>query len=116
MKIRIPQFAFVLSILFVFFGSNRTFASHVTGSDFTYKCTSTPGLYEITARVYRDCAGVPLCSNCPTSLSPSCTIQLTVGGVVQMEVVRQMKVAQQMKVVRQMKAQLVQILPQESPK
>lgn len=80
MKIRIPQFAFALSILFVFFGSNRTFASHVTGSDFTYKCTSTPGLYEITARVYRDCAGVPLCSNCPTSLSPSCTIQLTVGG------------------------------------
>ena len=40
-------------------------ASHVVGSDISYACTSTPGVFDVTVIIYRDCSGVPLCSGTP---------------------------------------------------
>ncbi|OYU96355.1 MAG: hypothetical protein CFE21_08130 [Bacteroidetes bacterium B1(2017)] len=55
-------------------------ASHNTGGEIYYSCTGTPGVYNITVKLYRDCGGVQLCSNCPTSLSPSCALTLNITG------------------------------------
>ncbi len=38
-------------------------ASHIIGSDISYKCTSTPGIFEITLVLYRNCDAASLCSN-----------------------------------------------------
>jgi large repetitive protein len=38
-------------------------ASHVIGAEITYKCTATPGIFEVTLILYRDCFGVTLCPN-----------------------------------------------------
>jgi hypothetical protein len=67
------SFAFLL-----FLGYTK--ASHIVGSDISYKCTSTPGVFNVTVKLYRDCGGIQLCANCPTSLSPSCTIPINITG------------------------------------
>ncbi|MCF8253766.1 MAG: T9SS type A sorting domain-containing protein [Bacteroidia bacterium] len=69
-----------LVFCFSFFGLNQSFGAHQIGSDFSYECTSTPGIYNVTAKIYRDCAGVQLCPNCPTALSSTCSISLTISG------------------------------------
>ncbi|MES2560548.1 MAG: hypothetical protein V4590_12460, partial [Bacteroidota bacterium] len=59
-------------------------ASHVVGSDITYKCTSTPGVFEITLVFYRACDGIALnqsanftgCLSCSTA----CTTSLQLFG------------------------------------
>ena len=48
-------------------------ASHLVGSDISYKCTSTPNVYTVTMKIYRDCAGIPLCSGC-TNAIPNGTV------------------------------------------
>jgi gliding motility-associated-like protein len=54
-------------------------ASHVVGSDITYKCTATPGIWEITCVLYRDCNGIPI-SNCTGGCGSSCTVSVQMFG------------------------------------
>jgi hypothetical protein len=73
---------FTTFVLLMFLGSyvQEAKASHVVGSDIAYSCTTTPGVYRVQFKVYRDCQGVQLCANCPTSLSPSCGIPIVLTG------------------------------------
>ncbi|MES2560696.1 MAG: hypothetical protein V4590_13205, partial [Bacteroidota bacterium] len=53
-------------------------ASHVVGSDVTYKCTSTPGVFEVTLVLYRNCdGGATLCAN---TCGAACTQTMNVNG------------------------------------
>jgi PKD repeat protein len=54
-----------LCIAFLFLSFNA-FSSHLIGADITYKCTTTPGVFEVTLVVFRDCAGIAICTggNC----------------------------------------------------
>ncbi|MES2728304.1 MAG: hypothetical protein V4643_14445, partial [Bacteroidota bacterium] len=71
------KFALLLSSLFFLFGTKTTFADHIVGSDLSYQCTSTPGVYKILLKVYRDCAGAPFCYTCdvpvPNGNTSGCT-------------------------------------------
>lgn len=78
MKTKLHQFTLAFSLLLFFFGSNQSMATHIIGTDFSYKCTGTAGVYEVIAKIYRDCSGVPIC-NCPIS-TPNCPIQLNISG------------------------------------
>jgi hypothetical protein len=53
---------------------------NIIGSELFYTCTSTPNVYQVTAKVYRDCSAPQLCANCPVSLSPSCGINIGIFG------------------------------------
>ncbi len=55
-------------------------ANHISGSEITYYCTGVPGIYDVYLKVYRDCQGVQLCANCPSGLSPSCQLPLSIKG------------------------------------
>lgn len=55
-------------------------ANHEIGSQITYSCTSTPGVYSVTFKLYRDCHGVQVCASCPSSLSVGCIKGLTITG------------------------------------
>ncbi|AMS27805.1 hypothetical protein AEM51_13030 [Bacteroidetes bacterium UKL13-3] len=52
-------------------------ADHVVGSDITYKCTSTPGVFEVTFVFYRACTGIPVC---PQTCGAACTRTLQIFG------------------------------------
>jgi hypothetical protein len=54
-------------------------ASHVIGSDISYRCTSTPGIMELTLVIYRDCNGIPF-SNCIGGCGSICSINLQMEG------------------------------------
>jgi hypothetical protein len=55
-------------------------ASHVVGSDASYACISNR-VYQVTAKIYRDCAGIQLCFGCQTGTSPvPCSQQVTITG------------------------------------
>ncbi|MCU0443168.1 MAG: hypothetical protein MUE96_12280, partial [Bacteroidia bacterium] len=67
-------------LLFISTSAN---ADHVVGSDISWKCTTTPGVFEVTLVIFRDCQGIPLCfgggcgSGCSQSMNlrgadPSC--------------------------------------------
>jgi hypothetical protein len=56
---------------------NQASASHVVGSDITYKCTSTPGIFEVTLVIYRDCSGATLC---PTTCGAACQQTMQIQG------------------------------------
>ena len=72
------KFAFVLALFLPVFSVK---ASHVVGSEMTYQCTGTPGVYNVTVKLYRDCQGAAqICISCPTSLSPTCSIPLNITG------------------------------------
>ena len=60
-KLLLFVFIFVSTIVF-----NQAKATHVMGSDITYKCLGN-GKYEVTVTVYRDCNGVSL-SNSPLNV------------------------------------------------
>jgi PKD repeat protein len=64
---------FILS-LFTFSAAK---ADHAMGSDITYKCTSTPGMFEITYTFYRSCTGIPVCSG---GCGSACTRTLQLKG------------------------------------
>lgn len=57
-------------------------AAQIAGSELTYSCTDTVGVYKITLKVYRDCSTAQLCSNCPVNLNASCSQQVTIYGSV----------------------------------
>ena len=68
-------------ILFVFtLFHQRVSGSHIVGSDVSYQCTGTPGVYSVNFKLYRDCGGIQLCPNCPSGLSPSCAQSLNIVG------------------------------------
>jgi len=67
-------------VLFLSINTYQVMADHVVGSDVAYVCTGNPGEYQVTFKLYRDCQGIQLCSNCPTALSPSCGITLQIRG------------------------------------
>ncbi|MES2559516.1 MAG: T9SS type A sorting domain-containing protein [Bacteroidota bacterium] len=62
-----------LCLLVSFFVSHlQSKADHIAGCDFSYKCTTTPGVYEISLLVMRECTGVPMCStftNCTQTIN-----------------------------------------------
>ncbi|MBJ7428120.1 MAG: PKD domain-containing protein [Bacteroidia bacterium] len=66
-------FAFT-SLLFL---TKNTFASHIVGCDIIYACTSTPNVYKVTMRLYRDCSGIAICPGCsnplPNGSTSGCT-------------------------------------------
>jgi len=71
---------FLLSFLLLLSNIPAVLASHVIGSDISYSCTTTPQVYRVQFKVFRDCSGVQLCANCPSSISPSCGINLQITG------------------------------------
>ncbi len=73
-------FALTFSLVLFLFSMPKLQATHVVGSDVSYTCTGTPGVYNVTFKLYKDCQGVQLCANCPTSLSPACGIQISIFG------------------------------------
>ncbi|MCF8428238.1 MAG: hypothetical protein K9H61_08125, partial [Bacteroidia bacterium] len=73
-------FTLALLLLTSLFFVQTAQASHVVGSDVSYQCSGTPGVYNVTFKLYRDCQGVQLCSNCPTNLSPSCSQSISIYG------------------------------------
>ena len=64
---------YVLAIILLSLLATESKATHLVGSDITYQCTSTPGVYKVTMKIYRDCAGIPLCSGC-TNAIPNGTV------------------------------------------
>ncbi|MDP1727570.1 MAG: T9SS type A sorting domain-containing protein [Bacteroidota bacterium] len=67
--------------LLLFISSNFSSASHMVGSEISYHCTGTPGIFNVTLKIYKDCSGVPICSNCPTGpLSPTCAKSINIVG------------------------------------
>ncbi len=60
---------------------NPSFGSHGIGSELFYSCTATPNVYFVTMKFYKDCTGVPICSNCPSGpLSPNCSKSINIIG------------------------------------
>ncbi len=69
---------FISSLLSIL--SNSAFASHLVGSEISYTCTSTPGIWHITLVIYRDCQGIPVgnCTgSCGSTCSPSSPVSIT---------------------------------------
>ncbi|MEI6508821.1 MAG: hypothetical protein WCO54_10075, partial [Bacteroidota bacterium] len=59
---------------------NKASASHMVGSDISYQCTGTPGVWHIKLAIYRDCQGIPLgtCTGgCGSSCSPYGAMTIT---------------------------------------
>ena len=75
---KISLFTFLLLYLF----ANTAKADHLVGSDISYQCTSSPGVYKVTLKIYRDCAGAymcPGCANTPGSMSGCTTANACCG-------------------------------------
>ncbi len=69
-----------LLLLHLGFFIHNVNASHMVGSDISYQCTGTAGIYNVTFKLYKDCAGIPICPNCPSGLSPSCQKSINIVG------------------------------------
>jgi PKD repeat protein len=54
-------------------------ASHFTGSDISYQCTSTPGVYKVSLKLYRDCSGIQICAGCNNSIPSGTTTGCSIG-------------------------------------
>ncbi|MES2656348.1 MAG: PKD domain-containing protein [Bacteroidota bacterium] len=79
----------LISLLLLFFTSKTTQAGHFVGADLSYQCTTTPGVYKVTLKVYRDCNGIVFCSGCaqplPTGTVTGCNttnagLSMTITG------------------------------------
>lgn len=69
------------TLLFCFLFPQKSFGSHMVGSEIFYSCTATPNVYFVTVKFYKDCNGVPICSNCPSGpLSPTCSKSINIIG------------------------------------
>ena len=77
MQLLLLKFALFLALFLPVFSAK---ASHVMGSEITYQCSGTPGVYNVTVKLYKDCSGVQLCANCPSSLSSLCNISIDIRG------------------------------------
>ncbi|MCF8427033.1 MAG: T9SS type A sorting domain-containing protein [Bacteroidia bacterium] len=67
-------------LFFLLFGSNQNLFAAIVGSQISCQQSGTPNVYNVTVRLYRDCGGLELCANCPTSLSSSCSISMLLTG------------------------------------
>ena len=54
----------IIAIILLSLLSLKSKATHFVGSDISYKCTSTPNVYMVTMKIYRDCSGISLCTGC----------------------------------------------------
>ncbi|MFI5221168.1 MAG: T9SS type A sorting domain-containing protein [Bacteroidia bacterium] len=71
----------ILTLLILFFISNKEIkASHIAGGEISYTCTSTPGVYLVTLKLYRDCSGSAI-GSCIGSCSSGCSYSLNLSGV-----------------------------------
>jgi PKD repeat protein len=69
---------FLFSLALILFPFSNSKASHIVGSDITYKCTATAGIYEITMVIYRNCdGGIELC---PSTCGAPCTQTMNIQG------------------------------------
>ena len=58
----------LMTIVSLIFNTKESNATHLVGSDISYQCTSTPGVYKVTMKIYRDCIGIPLCPGCTNGI------------------------------------------------
>ncbi|MBJ7427390.1 MAG: PKD domain-containing protein, partial [Bacteroidia bacterium] len=58
---------YILACILLSLLATESKATHLTGNDISYQCTSTPNIYKVTIKSYRDCAGIPLCPGCSSS-------------------------------------------------
>lgn len=77
-------FTLVFALLF---NPKSTFAVHEIGAEISYQCTTTPGVYNVTAKVYRDCSSVQFCTSCPVSLNPTCGFHISAMGAISNSIV-----------------------------
>jgi len=75
-KLRILLLFSVISLALV----NPLSASHFVGSDISYQCTSTPGIYKVSLKLYRDCAGIQLCNGGSNAIPNGTTAGCTAGA------------------------------------
>ncbi len=73
------KFFYNLIIILFSLISFQTKASHFTGCDISYQCTSTPGVYKVSLKLYRDCAGIQICMGCSNSIPSGTTVGCSVG-------------------------------------
>ena len=59
---------YILACILLSLFSFQSKASHIVGCDISYKCTSTPGVYTVTMKIYRECSGITLCSGCTNTV------------------------------------------------
>ena len=69
-----------LCLLCLILKPEMSLATHIAGSDMSYQCTSTPGVFLLTVKLYRDCGGIEMCSSCPNSLASTCQIPIDIVG------------------------------------
>src|SRR5688572_94011 len=60
----------ILFCAFVFC-AGQIHASHIMGSDISYRCTGT-GQYEVIVKLYRDCSGFPAPASITIDVSSTC--------------------------------------------
>ena len=75
-KLRILLLFSVISLALV----NPLSATHFVGSDISYQCTSTPGIYKVSLKLYRDCSGIQLCGGCSNAIPNGTTAGCTAGA------------------------------------
>ncbi|MES2558127.1 MAG: T9SS type A sorting domain-containing protein [Bacteroidota bacterium] len=61
------------------FASVHTFASQIAGAEISYKCTTTPGIFEVTLILYTSCDGSP--SLCTGTCGAPCSKVINIYGV-----------------------------------
>ena len=74
------RFIGLVALILLVFTAKTSKASHIVGGDLTYQCvSSTPGIYYVEYKWYRDCQGIPMCG-CGASgpLDPTCNISLDI--------------------------------------
>lgn len=70
-------FSFLLMLVFL---PSKVEATHVVGSDVSYTCIATRQ-YNVTFKLYRDCAGIQLCPSCQSGTSPvPCNQPINING------------------------------------
>jgi hypothetical protein len=70
-------FAVLMLVLCLAGSVQKASADHMMGTEISYACTSTPGIFEITLVIYRSCSGIPVCSD---TCGAACTRTLRMMG------------------------------------
>jgi hypothetical protein len=69
-----------LLLFFLIVFSTQVQANNIKGSDIYYSSTSTPNVYLVTLKAYRDCSAALLCVNCPLGLPSLCKSSIAIYG------------------------------------
>jgi hypothetical protein len=70
-------FSFIVCLFTFYVTTQNAYATHIVGSEITYNCTSTPGIFEVSLVLYRKCDGAPLC---PENCGAACSQTLELYG------------------------------------